>query len=214
MAGEPTALNTAQTIAQALREQILSGELAPQTRVTQRDLAAKFGFSPMPARDAVKMLLAEGLVVQEGSKTIVVAPLNTEDFIEIMDMRALLEPRALELSIRSLAVEDLAAANAALAKSGTTSDPRQVVANHWDFHRALYRRAGRPRLLNLIEQHHNLLARYLLPSWAQYGVMDDWAGDELELLELVRQQRVKEAVEWLRRDLGIAKDRVVRTARR
>jgi DNA-binding GntR family transcriptional regulator len=213
MAGEPTTLNTAQTIAQALREQILSGELAPNTRVTQRDLAAKFGFSPMPARDAVKMLLAEGLVVQEGSKTIVVAPVNTEDFVEIMDMRTLLEPRALELSIPNLTADDLAQARAALARSGTTSDPRQVVANHWDFHRALYRRAGRPRLIHLIEQHHNLLARYLLPSWAQFGVMDEWAAEELELMELVEQGQVKEAVEWLQRDLGLAKDRVVRTSR-
>jgi DNA-binding GntR family transcriptional regulator len=213
MGGEPTTLNTAQTIAQALREQILSGELAPHTRVTQRDLAAKFGFSPMPARDAVKMLLAEGLVVQEGSKTIVVAPVNIADFIEIMDIRALLEPRALELSIPKLTPEDLAAAREALARSGTTSDPRQVVADHWEFHRALYRRAGRPRLINLIEQHHNLLARYLLPSWAQYGVTDDWASGEVELMELAEQQRAQEAVAWLRRDLGDAKDRVVRTSR-
>jgi DNA-binding GntR family transcriptional regulator len=213
MAGEPTTLNTAQTIAQALREQILSGELAPHTRVTQRDLAAKFGFSPMPARDAVKMLLAEGLVVQEGSKTIVVAPVNTEDFVEIMDMRTLLEPRALELSIPRLTMDDLADARAALAHSGTTNDPRLVVAHHWDFHRALYRRAGRPRLLNLIEQHHNLLVRYLLPSWAEFGVMDEWAGDEMELMELVEQRQVPEAVRWLQRDLGIAKDRVIHTTR-
>ena len=212
MAGEPTTLNTAQTIAQALREQILSGELAPHTRVTQRDLAAKFGFSPMPARDAVKILLAEGLVVQEGSKTIVVAPVNTEDFVEIMDMRTLLEPRALELSIPNLIDEDLAAARAALSRSGTTHDPRQVVANHWDFHRALYRRAGRPRLLNLIEQHHNLLARYLLPAWAQFGVMDEWAPDEVALMELCEQRRVDEAVEWLRNDLALAKDRVIQPA--
>jgi DNA-binding GntR family transcriptional regulator len=210
MAGEPTTLNTAQTIAQAIREQILSGELPPNTRVTQRDLAAKFGFSPMPARDAVKMLLAEGLVVQEGSKTIVVAPVNSDDFIEIMDMRALLEPRALELSIPKLTAEDHGQARAALALSGTTGDPRQVVANHWTFHRALYRKAGRPRLIALIEQHHNLLARYLLPSWAQYGVMDEWADDEIELMELVEQRRVVEAVAWLRRDLGIAKERVIR----
>jgi DNA-binding GntR family transcriptional regulator len=213
MAGEPTTLNTAQTIAQALREQILSGELAPHTRVTQRDLAAKFGFSPMPARDAVKMLLAEGLVVQEGSKTIVVAPTNDEDFIEIMDMRTLLEPRALELSIPQLTEADFAAAREALARSGKASDLRQVVADHWDFHRALYRRAGRPRLLNLIEQHHNLLVRYLLPRWAQYGVMEEWAGGEMPLMELVEQRNVEAAVEWLKEDLAVAKDRVVRTTR-
>jgi DNA-binding GntR family transcriptional regulator len=214
MAGEPSNLNTAQTIAQALREQILSGELAPNTRVTQRDLAAKFGFSPMPARDAVKMLLAEGLVVQEGSKTIVVAPVNTEDFIEIMDMRTLLEPRALELSIPNLTDEDLADARAALALSSTSKDPRQIVANHWSFHRVLYSRAGRPRLLGLIERQHNLLVRYLLPSWAQFGVMEEWACDEIELMDLIEARKVTEAVDWLRSDLGRARDRVIRPVRR
>ena len=213
MTAEPSTLNTAQTIAQALREQILSGVLPPNTRVTQRDLAAKFGFSPMPARDAVKMLLAEGLVVQEGSKTIVVAPVNSEDFIEIMDMRTLLEPRALELSIPNLNDDDLRAARGALALSNTSNDPRQIVANHWSFHQALYRRAGRPRLINLIEQQHNLLARYLLPSWAQFGVMEEWACDEVELMDLVERRQVPEAVEWLRRDLGFARDRVIRPVR-
>ena len=207
---EPAALNTAQTIAQALRERILSGQLAPHTRVTQRELAAQFGFSPMPARDAVKILLAEGLVVQAGSKTIVVAPVNSEDFEEIMEMRALLEPRALELSAPRLLAEDFAEARAALARSGTTEDPRELVENHWGFHRALYRRAGRPRLLTLIEQQHNLLSRYLMPSWAQYGVMFDWARDEVELMELVERQRCREAVEWLRKDLEAAKQRVIR----
>jgi DNA-binding GntR family transcriptional regulator len=76
----------------------------------------------------------------------------------------------------------------------------------------LYSRAGRPRLLHLIEQHHNLLARYLLPSWAQYGVMKHWAGGEEELIQLVEQHQVPEAVEWLQRDLAIARERVVRTS--
>jgi DNA-binding GntR family transcriptional regulator len=213
MAGEQATLNTAQTIAQALREQILSGELAPHTRVTQRDLAAKFGFSPMPARDAVKMLLAEGLVVQEGSKTIVVAPTNSDDFVEIMDMRILLEPQALELSVPHLTEADIATARAALARSGTTRDLRQMVADHWSFHSTLYCRAGRARLLNLIEQHHNLLARYLLPEWGQYGVMDNWADDEIALMDLVERGDAAAAAAWLKEDLILAKQRVVRTAR-
>ena len=82
-AAQPANLNTAQSIARVLRAQIHSGKLAPSTRVTQRDLAAQFGHSPMPARDAVKILLSEGLVVQEGSKTIVVAPITLADFDEM-----------------------------------------------------------------------------------------------------------------------------------
>jgi DNA-binding GntR family transcriptional regulator len=203
-------LNTAQSIAQALREQILSGALASGSRVTQRDLAARYGRSPMPARDAVKMLMAEGLVVQEGSKTIVVAPVTLEDFVEIMELRALLEPRALELSIPRLSREQLSHARSLLALSGTTDDPREMVENHWSFHRALYAGAGRRRLLALIEQQHNLLVRYLLPDWAMFGVMKDWGTSEQAFMELVEQRRTSEACAWFHRDLKAAVDRVIR----
>ncbi len=206
-------LNTAQSIAQVLREQILSGKLAPSTRVTQRDLAAQFGRSPMPARDAVKILLAEGLVVQEGSKTIVVTPVTVEDFVEIMELRQVLEPHALGLSIPRLSTADFQRARAALARSGTTDDPREMVDNHWAFHRILYSGAGRARLLALIEQQHNLLVRYQLPDWAMFGVMKDWGTDEMELMELVEQRRVPQAAEWLRRDLSLAAERVIRPSR-
>jgi DNA-binding GntR family transcriptional regulator len=212
-AASVSTLNTAQSIASALREQILTGKLAPSTRVTQRDLAAQFGRSPMPARDAVKILLAEGLVVQEGSKTIVVAPVNLDDFVEIMELRAVLEPHALELSIPRLSTDDFARARAVLDLSGTSDKPREMVENHWAFHRALYSGADRARLLALIDQQHNLLARYALPDWAMLGVMKDWGTDELELMELVEQRRIPEAVDWLRRDLKVAADRVIKPAR-
>ena len=65
------------------------------------------------------------------------------------------------------------------------------------------------RLLALIEQHHNLLVRYLLPDWAQFGVMDDWGPDETELVVLCEQRRIREAAEWLREDLGKARKRVI-----
>jgi DNA-binding GntR family transcriptional regulator len=206
-------LNTAQNIARVLREQILTGKLAPNTRVTQRDLAAQFGRSPMPARDAVKILLAEGLVIQEGSKTILVAPVTLDDFVEIMELRAVLEPHALELSIPRLTTDHFQKARAVLARSGTTDDTREMVENHWAFHRILYSCTGRARLIGLIEQQHNLLARYLLPDWGMLGVMKDWGDDELQFMELIEQRRIAEAAEWLRRDLRAAADRVIRPAR-
>jgi DNA-binding GntR family transcriptional regulator len=214
MTAEPVPLNAAQAIAQSLREQIHSGKLRPSARLTQRDLAAQFGHSPMPARDAIKILLAEGLVVQEGSKTIVVAPVNLADFIEIMEIRGLLEPRALELSIPRLTAPQLAETRAVLRLSGTTYEPREMVDYHWRFHRALYREAGRPRLLAMIEQQHNLLIRYLLPNWAILGVTTDWGSDESELMDLVEQRQVEAAAEWLRNDLRTTTMRVVQSSSR
>jgi hypothetical protein len=43
--------------------------------------------------------------------------------------------------------------------------------------------------------------------------MADWAGGEMPFMELVEQGQVDEAVDWLKEDLAVARDRVVRTAR-
>jgi DNA-binding GntR family transcriptional regulator len=208
LAAEQTPLNLAQAIARDIRERILSGELKPETRLTQRHLASQFGYSPMPARDAVKMLLSEGLLVQEGTKTIVVAPTNVEDFREIMELRLLMEPKALALSIPRLSPTQLTEAQEALALSGSTDEPRQMVENHWRFHKALYQAAPSPRLLTLIDHHHNLLLRYVLADWAKFGVMQHWADDESELMGLVEDGKVEEAATWLREDLNKATRRV------
>jgi DNA-binding GntR family transcriptional regulator len=202
--------NAAHTIAGELRDRILTGELKPKTRLTQRDLAAEFGLSSMPARDAIKLLLSEGLAIQEGSKTIVVAPLNPEDFTDIMEIRTLLEPRALELSIPLMSKADLAHSHAMLRLSGTTNHPMAFVENHWRFHRSIYRRAGRPRLLTIIETQHMHLIRYLMPNWALIGVEADWAEGETELMRLVREKRTDEAVKYLRADLEKTAKRVLR----
>src|SRR5262245_17281918 len=85
----PGAASVANEVAKHLRERILIGELQPRARLTLRDIASEFGISMMPARDAVRQLLREGLAIQEGQKTIVVAPMSVMDFIDIMEIRIL-----------------------------------------------------------------------------------------------------------------------------
>src|SRR5580704_10409316 len=46
----------------ALRELINHGDLAPGTRVPERELCQRFGVSRTPLREALKVLAAEGLV--------------------------------------------------------------------------------------------------------------------------------------------------------
>ena len=51
-----------ETIAAALRADILSGATRPGTLLRQEDLAARFAMSRIPVRDALRLLEAEGLV--------------------------------------------------------------------------------------------------------------------------------------------------------
>ena len=55
-------------VAAHLRNLILRGELGPGDRIRQEEVAARFGASRLPVREALRMLEAEGLTEHEPNK--------------------------------------------------------------------------------------------------------------------------------------------------
>ena len=77
-----------------LRQQIISGEFEPGQRLMETQLAAEFGVSRIPLREALRSLAAEGFVQSEHYGGTFVATLSTEDAHDLLDVRAFLEPLA------------------------------------------------------------------------------------------------------------------------
>lgn len=197
-------------IASDLREKILRGDLAPATRLRQREIAGEYGVSLMPARDAIKKLVRDGLAIRPTPKTFVVAPISATDFVEVMELRLLLEPKALERSAPRLKPDELSQLEHYLAIQSDDFTAIETASNHWNFHRLLYSRMGRPRTLEIIERLNLHLNRYLVPIWSTVGIRPDWVGDHRTLITLVERGDIAGAVEELRRDLDTTMLRVVK----
>jgi DNA-binding GntR family transcriptional regulator len=82
-------------LAAALRTMIVSGELAPGSRLIESDLAARFGVSRGPVRSALIALQQSGLVTSSPRRGVEVAAFNTEDVAELYTVRQVLECLAL-----------------------------------------------------------------------------------------------------------------------
>src|SRR6185437_10834525 len=93
---------TATWILENVRTAILQGALEAHTLIRQDQLAATYGVSRMPIREAIRLLEAEGLVISRPNRGSVVAPLDPEDAAEIFEVRAALESLALRRSIPRL----------------------------------------------------------------------------------------------------------------
>ncbi|MDP3967399.1 MAG: GntR family transcriptional regulator [Nocardioides sp.] len=93
-------------VAAYLRNAILGGELRPGDRIRQEDIAAKFGASRLPVREALRMLEAEGLTEHEANKGARVPRLTQHEVEVIYRMREKLEPLALAESLPALAEID------------------------------------------------------------------------------------------------------------
>src|SRR5690606_38513569 len=94
-------------IVDGLRHQILRGELAPGSRIRQEELAAEFGASRLPVRDALRQLEAEGLVRLVANTGAWVQRLSLAECTEVYLVRERIEPLLLRLSAPHLSREQL-----------------------------------------------------------------------------------------------------------
>lgn len=91
-------------LADILQGEIIHGRLTPETRLTEEEIAIRYGVSRSPVREALRILESEGLVVRAARRGIWVSPLSLGDLDEIYACRISLEGLAAEQAARS---EDL-----------------------------------------------------------------------------------------------------------
>ena len=78
-------------VTDGLRERVRTGALAPGTVLSQSGIAAEYGVSRIPVRDALHVLAGEGLV-QLGVSSAVVAGLSISELQELYELREAVEP--------------------------------------------------------------------------------------------------------------------------
>jgi DNA-binding GntR family transcriptional regulator len=127
------------------------------------------------------------------NRGVTVSPVSEQDFLEIAELRSLLEPHAFRLSAPRLTTTDLQYSEAVLAKAAHATDPLDRANLHWEFHRSLYKRAERPRLLAQIGGLYQGINRYLLRAWASSGLSSDWVESHLLIVAKVREGDIEEA---------------------
>jgi DNA-binding GntR family transcriptional regulator len=141
------------SIGTEIRRRILDGRYPAGSQLRQDGLAAEFGASRIPVREALFQLEAEGLVRILPHRGAMVAPLSPADAAEALELRAALEPRLLALSAPRLTDDDYARADALLEeyaaalRAGATA---RWGALNTELHLLLYGRAERPRALGLV----------------------------------------------------------------
>jgi DNA-binding GntR family transcriptional regulator len=86
---------------EVLLEKILSGSLSPGAIIQERRLTAEIGVSRTPVRDALLMLENEGLLVRREPRMLQVKHVDTQEYLENLQIRRLLEPEAARLAARN-----------------------------------------------------------------------------------------------------------------
>ncbi|HVW45946.1 MAG TPA: GntR family transcriptional regulator [Solirubrobacterales bacterium] len=87
----PARVSRADVVYERLRDEIIHGELADETQLSQVELAERFGVSRIPIREALNRLQAESLVVATPYHQFVVRNVTPDQVAELVEIRAALE---------------------------------------------------------------------------------------------------------------------------
>ena len=148
----------ADRVYQNLRHSIMNFELYPGTRVTETELAQRFGVSRTPIREALQRLSVEGYLTIRPKHGCYIRNLDVFELAEYYDVRVALEVEAIELMGRRIPYRDL-------ADLAHTWDPKRLQFGdsgteklkdaEEDFHVRLAELGGSPILLKYLKDVNN-----------------------------------------------------------
>jgi DNA-binding GntR family transcriptional regulator len=194
-------------LAATLQARILSGEIATGARLRQQTIAAEFGVSRTPVREALRKLQANGIVVLEPNRGAVVRGPTARDIREAYEVRAELEGLAAERAtdlIRDDQLERLREAEQLFRRSIETliersrggKKPRWGAESEWErandlFHQVIQEASGNARLIATIADLHRSFPRDL--TWSALSQSSRLLAENIE-----QHRRILTAIE--RRD--------------
>jgi DNA-binding GntR family transcriptional regulator len=200
--------NLSDSVAAAVRELIVDGQLRAGERVNEVHLAARLGVSRTPLREALMRLAAEGALTSRPRCGFCVCPLTLEEFEQIYPIRALLDPEALRLAglppPRRLA--RLEALNRKLREAGGAE---AAIALDDAWHVELLADCPNRVLVGLIEQFIRRTRRYEIALMRERPNVTRTASDHDNVLAALRDGDLRGACAALRRNMESGKAPVV-----
>ena len=142
-----------------LRRAIVSGRVPPGSPIPLDDVAAFFGVSLIPVREALKTLLGEGLLAHQPRLGYTVTALSSAELDELYVVRGALEAAALDAAVRNATPADherVRDIHAAMGRAVTEGDAEAFQRASREFHEALLRPCRMPRLLHMLDIAWNL----------------------------------------------------------
>ncbi|MFI1395681.1 GntR family transcriptional regulator [Streptomyces sp. NPDC020681] len=201
--------NYRERVADALRAALISGGLLPGEVYSAPALAARFGVSATPVREAMLDLVKEGLVTALPNKGFRVTEVTERQLDEYLHIRALIEIPTVTGLTATADPADLEALRPAAAEIVTTAaagDLIGYVEADRRFHLGLLALAGNEHLVQVVGELRKRSRLYGLTALAERGLLEDSAEEHHELLDALLARDEEAVREVMTRHLGHVRD--------
>jgi DNA-binding GntR family transcriptional regulator len=184
----------------AIRELIVTLELAPGAAINERELTERLTIGRTPVREALRRLAQEQLVEVYPRRGIFVTTVDVRDLAKLCEVRAVLEPEAARLAAERATQPDLDALgdllNELSAQKGR--DDEALIDLDQRIHRTIYRCTHNYFLEATLEEYYALALRIWMLALEETGELQAAVLEHRVLLEAVALGKGEAAAQIMR----------------
>lgn len=180
----------------ALRQRVISGELAPGAEVSEPELAEQLQMSKTPVREALARLCVEGLMEAFPRRGYRVTPVTLKDMNDLFAVRGVLEGMAAGLAAQNLSAEELDGLNLLADSSyiiGEDVSTATFVTSNEMFHAAIARGSRNARLYSLVMSHLEQCARLFYMGTRIRDINPETSNDHHRIVAVLRERDSEKA---------------------
>ena len=192
-----TASTSSASVLLLLRQSLDHGRWSPGAPLRQEEIAAEYGVSRVPVREALFQLQAEGMVQVVPNKGVFVRHVDANELAELFHLRRLVES---DLLAAAVPLHDAASLNRLDTIQGALDHATGVadwLAGDREFHDALYAPAQRRESMAIVRRLRHLVDRFYFARLKPGSRGKQWHEEHHGLLRAVKRRNAPRAVKLL-----------------
>ncbi|MFI7066341.1 GntR family transcriptional regulator [Kribbella sp. NPDC050124] len=197
--------NLRDSVANALRAAVISGELVPGEVYSAPMLGARFGVSATPVREAMLDLVREGLVISLRNKGFRVTEVSDADLDNLASLRQLIEPPTIRDVVPVIPEADFPRLRALAEEIVVAAEAGDLIAYieaDRVFHVTLLAYAGNQKLVDVVSDLRSQTRLLGLTPLVESGRLVQSASEHHELMDLVESRNGEGAEQLMRRHIS------------
>jgi len=179
-------LTLRESIVEFIKDAVVSGSLKPGERVPEQEIAANFGISRTPVREAFRQLETEGFISLIPRKGAVVSPITDKDVVEFYAIKSLLEGYAARTACAALTPGDIKSLedfNGEMKKCAAKDDVKGFFRLDNQFHDTFLEACGNDKLCALVHSLVQQFERFRVTALSLPGRMKDSVSQHDEIIK-------------------------------
>lgn len=181
-----------------LVNEIVSGEIAPESRLREEHIAKEFNVSATPVREAFRRLASDGFIEIIPYHGAVVHGIEETEIDDVYNCRLALEYLALEEAIPKLSKKDIKKFENLVEKTQVMTNMFDIADANKKFHEMIYNTANNKTLTKLVESLNLVLLRDMKFSASDDERKKEINREHLEIIEAMKDKDVSAAKRAMR----------------